>query len=359
MLKYFLYPLAFVYGFITSFRNFLYDSKILKPVSFCLPIISVGNLTVGGTGKTPHAEYLISLMKKEFKVAFLSRGYKRKTKGFLIADHHSTLSEIGDEPVQIKQKFPEVTVAVCEKRKIGIKKLIEDKRLNIDAIILDDAFQHRSVEPNINILLLDYTQPVFEDHLLPVGRLRESLRAFHRANFIIITKCPSQLKPIDQRVLKNRLDIRPYQNLFFTSIVYGEITPAEKGLTLLCDDTRNYTVLLVTGIGNPAPLLEYLNDQVGKIIHKKYPDHFAYTENDLTELSALYSSIDAPQKLIITTEKDMVRLKSVQNYTPDFFRNVFYIPIEIRFLDRTKDLFNKRIINYVRENNSNIKLHKK
>jgi tetraacyldisaccharide 4'-kinase len=359
MQKYHLYPLAIVYGFITSFRNFLYDSKIVKPSSFRLPIISVGNLTVGGTGKTPHAEYLISLLKNEFKVAFLSRGYKRKTKGFIIADRNSDLNEIGDEPVQIKQKFPEITVAVCEKRKVGIKKLIEYKELNIDAIILDDAFQHRSVEPNINILLLDFTQPVFDDHLLPVGRLRESLRAFHRANFIIITKCPSQLKPIDQRVLKNRLDIRPYQNLFFTSIVYGEITPAEKGLTLLCDDTRNYSVLLVTGIGNPAPLLEYLKDQVGQIIHKKYPDHFAYMEKDLTELSDLYSGIDAPQKLIITTEKDLVRLKSVKNYPPDFFRNVFYIPIEIRFLDRTKDLFNQRIINYVRENKSNIRFHKK
>jgi tetraacyldisaccharide 4'-kinase len=359
MFKYLLYPLAIVYGFISSFRNFLYDSKILKPAFFHLPIISVGNLTVGGTGKTPHAEYLISIMKKEFKIAFLSRGYKRKTKGFVLANNHSTLNEIGDEPVQIKQKFPEVTVAVCEKRKKGIKKLIGDKELNVDAIILDDAFQHRSVEPNINILLLDFTQPVFDDHLLPVGRLRESLRAFHRANFIIITKCPSQLKPIDQRVYKNRLDIRPYQNLFFTSIVYGEITPAEKGLTLLCDDLHNYSVLLVTGIGNPAPLLEYLKDQVGQIIHKRYPDHFAYTEKELTELSALFSGIEAPQKLIITTEKDLVRLKAVQNYPPDFFRNVFYIPIEIRFLDRTKDLFNKRIINYVRENKSNIRLHKK
>jgi tetraacyldisaccharide 4'-kinase len=359
MLKYLLYPLAIVYGFITSFRNFLYDSKILKPTAFHLPIFSVGNLTVGGTGKTPHAEYLISLLKKEFNIAFLSRGYKRKTKGFVLANNHSTLNEIGDEPVQIKQKFPDVTVAVCEKRKKGIKKLIENKELKVDAIILDDAFQHRSVEAGINILLLDYTQSVFDDHLLPVGRLRESPRAFHRANFIIITKCPDQLKPIDQRVLKNRLDIRPYQNLFFTSIVYGEITPAEKGLTLLCDDTRNYTVLLITGIGNPAPLLEYLKDQVGKTIHKKYPDHFAYAEKDLTELSALYSSIDAPQKLIITTEKDLVRLKSVQNCPPDFFRNVFYIPIEIRFLDRTKELFNKRIITYVRENKSNIRFHKK
>jgi tetraacyldisaccharide 4'-kinase len=359
MLKYFLYPLSFVYGIVTSIRNFLYDSKILKSKAFQLPIISVGNLTVGGTGKTPHAEYLIALLKKEFNVAFLSRGYKRKTKGFVLADTHSNLNEVGDEPVQIKQKFPDVTVAVCEKRKKGIKILIEDQDRNIDAIILDDAFQHRSVEPNINILLLDYTQPVFEDHLLPVGRLRESLKAFHRANFIIITKCPSELKPIDQRVMKNKLDIRPYQNLFFTSIVYGEITPAEKGLTLLCDDLHNYSVLLVTGIGNPAPLLDYLKNQVGHIEHKKYPDHYSYKESDLAELSTLLLGIESQQKMIITTEKDLVRLKAVPNCPPDFFRNVFYIPIEIRFLDRTKELFNKKIITYVRENKSNIRLHKK
>ena len=358
MLKYLLYPLAFLYGVIASLRNFLYDSKILKPTDFDIPIISVGNITVGGTGKTPHAEYLIDLLRKEFTIAFLSRGYKRKTKGFILSDQHSTISDIGDEPVQIKQKFPGITVAVCEKREKGIQKLLHNNA-SIDAIILDDAFQHRSVEPNINILLLDYTQPVFSDHLLPVGRLRESLKAFHRANFIIITKCPDEMKPIDQRVLKNKIDIRPYQNLFFTNIVYGEISPAEKGTVLFNDDLHHYTVLLVTGIGNPAPFKEYLEKQVGQIIHKKYPDHYAFKKDDLDEINTLFSQIEAKQKMIITTEKDLVRLRSVPDFPDDFFRNIYYIPIEIRFLDRTKDLFNKRIINYVRENKSNSQLHKK
>jgi tetraacyldisaccharide 4'-kinase len=359
MIKLLLYPFSIVYGVITSLRNFLYDSKILKTTNFQLPIISVGNITVGGTGKTPHAEYIISLLKKEFSIAFLSRGYKRKTHGFVLATLKSTLTEIGDEPVQIKQKFPEIAVAVCEKRKKGIQKLMDDKTLNIDAIILDDAFQHRSVDPSINILLLDYTQPVFDDYLLPVGRLRESLSAFHRANLIIITKCPDTLKPIEQRIYKNKLDIRPYQELFFTRIHYGEITPAIKGLSLFSDDLHNYTVLLLTGIGNPGPLLEHVEKQVGNVIHRNYADHYAFKEKDIDDIMEAYDEIGLSQKLIITTEKDLVRLRSVKNPHEEFFKHVYYIPIEVKFLEKSKELFNKRILTHVRENKSNSKFYKR
>ncbi|MBN1924933.1 MAG: tetraacyldisaccharide 4'-kinase [Prolixibacteraceae bacterium] len=357
MLKYLLYPFALLYGFIVSFRNFLYDTKILHTSRFSIPILSVGNLTVGGTGKTPHAEYLISLLKQEFNIAYLSRGYKRKTKGFVIAGVKSTYIEVGDEPVQIKQKFPEITVAVCEKRDQGIRELTNNKNYHFDVIILDDAFQHRSVEPHINILLVDYTRPVFDDHLLPVGRLRESVRSRYRANVIIYTKCPGELKPIEQRIIKNRLNIRPYQDLFFTRIQYGEITPAEKGLALFNDDMRNYKVLLITGIANPSPLIDYLNDQVGTIIHKKYPDHHAYRKEDIFFFLEEFNKIESERKLIITTEKDLVRLKSVKNCPETFFRNVYYIPIEIKFLDRARELFNYRVLNYVRENKSNNRFH--
>lgn len=359
MLKILLYPLSLIYGLITSIRNFLYDSNIFKQHEFDVPIISVGNLTAGGTGKTPHAEYLLSLLKNNFNVAFLSRGYKRKTKGYVLSDKNSTLSQIGDEPVQIKQKFPEVPVAVCEKRVVGINNLLKNKNLEVDAVILDDAFQHRSVKSNINILLIDYTQQIFNDHLMPWGRLRESTNAKYRANFIIYTKCPPDLKPIDQRIIKNKLDIRPYQNLYFTSIIYGEITPAEKGLSLFNNDMRSYTVLLVTGIGNPTPLIDYLQNQVGKIIHKKFPDHYEYKKSDLEKIENEYSAIETSAKLIITTEKDLVRLKSVKDQPKDFFRKLYYIPIEIKFLDRAKDSFNKRILNYVTENKSNSRVHSK
>lgn len=337
----------------------MFDSKILKATSYQIPVISVGNITVGGTGKTPHAEYIISLLKKEFSVAFLSRGYKRKTKGYILANNDSTLFDIGDEPVQIKQKYPEIMVAVCEKRNKGIQNLIDNKNLTIDAIILDDAFQHRSINPSINILLLDYTQPVFDDRLLPIGRLRESLNAFHRANYIIITKCPDHLQPIEQRIYKNRLDIRPYQNLFFTSIHYGEITPAIKGLSLFNDDLHHYTVLLITGIGNPNPLIEHVKNQVGKVIHQKYPDHYAYKERDIDEIFNTFNEIESSQKMIITTEKDIVRLRSIKNPPADFFRNIYYIPIEIKFLDRSKELFNKKILTHVRENKSNSRFYKR
>jgi tetraacyldisaccharide 4'-kinase len=359
MLKLLLYPLSIIYGVVTSLRNFLYDSKIFKTHNFQIPIISVGNITVGGTGKTPHAEYVISLLRKEFSIAFLSRGYKRKTKGYVLSTTESTLFDIGDEPVQIKQKFPEVNVAVCEKREKGIQKLIDNHDLNIDAIVLDDAFQHRSVEPSINILLLDYTQPVFDDQLLPVGKLRESLGAFHRANFIIITKCPDHLQPIEQRIYKNKLDIRPYQNLFFTSIRYGEITPAVKGISLFSDDLHNYTVLLITGIGNPAPLVEHIEKQVGKVTHRQYPDHYAFKEKDAEDIMKVFDEIEASQKLIITTEKDLVRLRSIKNPPPDFFRYVYYIPIEVKFLERSKEMFNKKILTHVRENKSNSKFYKR
>lgn len=357
MLKIFLYPFSLIYGLVVWTRNLLFDIGVFKQNEFNVPIISVGNLSVGGTGKTPHAEYLISILKTKTNVAYLSRGYKRKTKGFVLASMNSTIADIGDEPVQIKQKFPEIPVAVCEKREVGIRKLLKNEHFDIDAIILDDAFQHRSVKANINILLIDYTRQIFNDHLLPYGRLRESTKAKYRANFIIYTKCPTDMQPIDQRIIKNKLDIRPYQNLFFTTIIYGEITPAEKGLTLFNDNMRNYTILLLTGIANPQPLVDYLKPQVGEIIHQKFPDHYNYTVNDLNNLLEQYRQIDTRTKIILTTEKDLVRLKSVKDQPAHFFEQLYYIPIEIKFLDRTKDTFNKRVLNYVTENRSNSKVH--
>lgn len=357
MLKIFLYPLSIVYGSAIWLRNLLFDIKVYKQHEFNVPVISVGNLTAGGTGKTPHAEYLIGILKTKTNVAYLSRGYKRKSKGFVLAKNNSTLEDIGDEAVQIKQKFPEIPVAVCEKRVAGIEKLLSIKEHEIDAIILDDAFQHRHVKANINILLVDYTQQIFNDHLLPYGRLREPTRAKYRANFIIYTKCPMDMKPIEQRIIKNKLDIRPYQNLFFTTIVYGEITPAVKGLTLFSDNMRKYTVLLITGIANPAPLVDYLKPQVGQIEHQKFSDHHNYTSTEIDQIITQFQNIESSKKLIITTEKDLVRLKSVKNVPDKFFEQLYYIPIEIKFLDRTRELFNRRILNYVTENKSNHKIY--
>lgn len=358
-MKILFYLLSAIYGFIVFIRNLMFDMKILKQHHFDVPIISVGNLTVGGTGKTPHAEYLISHLQKEFKVAFLSRGYKRRTKGYLLSDLNSTLFDIGDEPVQIKQKFPNIPVAVSEKRVLGIQKLLENKNLNIDAIVLDDAFQHRYVKPDLNILLVDHTNPIYEDQLLPLGKLRESEKAKYRANLIIFTKCPNEMKPIEQRIIRNRLDIRPYQDLFFTTVVYGEITPATPGAALFDNDLHEYSVLLITGIANPKPLVEYLKTQVGNIIHEKYPDHYYFTETDIQDIETKFESIGTQYKMIITTEKDLVRIRAVQNVSDSLMENLYYIPIEVKFLNHTREQFNKRIINYVKENRSNSKLYKK
>ena len=208
------YPLSLIYGIVVWIRNVMFDINILKSKEFTIPVISVGNITVGGTGKTPHVEYLIRLLKDEFKIATLSRGYKRKSFGFVLANESSTVIEIGDEPRQIKQKFPEIAVAVDSNRVKGINKLLQSEK-NLNAIILDDAFQHRYVSPGLSILLVDYNNPLKDDYLLPFGRLREQAGERQRADIIIVTKCPSKIKPIDQRLLEKDLKMFAYQKLFF------------------------------------------------------------------------------------------------------------------------------------------------
>ncbi len=359
MLKLILFPLSWVYRFIVASRNFLYEAKILKQHEFEVPIISVGNITVGGTGKTPLAEYLVELLNPQFKVAYLSRGYKRKTKGFMLANSTSGVFEIGDEAAQIKLKFPDLTVAVCENRVKGINNLLSNKALEIDLVILDDAFQHRRVKPGINILLIDYTRPLSTDRLLPSGRLREPASAHLRSNLIVFTKCPSQLPPIEQRIIKNNLKLRPYQNLFFTSIVYGEITPAIQGRSLFFDDLKKYKVLLITGIAHPTPLLDHLENSVGTVTHVAFSDHYNFTYKDISQLADTFYQIDSKNKMIITTEKDLSRIRSIPDLPEPFSNNLYYIPIQIRFLDHTKELFNRKIKNYVTENKSNSRLHKK
>jgi len=359
MLNSILLPLSWVYRFLVASRNFLYEAKILKQHEFDVPVISVGNITVGGTGKTPLAEYLVVLLKRQFKVAYLSRGYKRKTKGFVLATPTSGVYDIGDEATQIKSKFPDLIVAVCEDRARGIKNLLSDKSLGVDVVVLDDAFQHRRVKPGINILLIDYTRPLSSDRLLPVGRLREPASAHLRSNIIVFTKCPGQLPPIEQRIIKSNLGLRPYQNLFFTSIVYGEITPAIMGRSLFSDDLKKYKVLLVTGIAHPAPLLDYLKSLVGFVDHIGFPDHYNFNQKDIFQLAGTFDQIESKNKMIITTEKDLSRIRSIAELPEHFTNNLYYIPIQIRFLDHSKESFNRKINNYVTENKSNSRLHKK
>ncbi len=264
-----LFPFTILYGTVIYIRNLLFNIGVLPSREFNFPVISVGNISVGGTGKTPHTEYLIELLNKDFNVATLSRGYKRKTRRFIMANITSTTEEIGDEPRQIKQKFPHVTVAVERDRVKGIKKLIKEKN-DIDVILLDDAYQHRYVKPGINILLIDYNHMIKEDYLLPMGRLREPAYESHRANLIIITKCPEKIKPVEKRIIIKEVNPYPYQRLYFTSLKYGELkavfpNPAGYQSKAGLKEAKPQ-VLMVSGIANPRPLKRQIRG-----ITTKYP----------------------------------------------------------------------------------------
>ncbi len=360
MIKLFLYPLSILYGIVVSIRNFMFNTKLLHSQEFDQPVISVGNITVGGTGKTPHTEYLIRLLSDEFKVATLSRGYKRKTSGFIFADDTASSISIGDEPMQMKNKFPNIQVAVDEKRVRGIKLLFsqEDDR-KPDIILLDDAFQHRYVKPGINIALIDYNRPVGEDQLLPVGRLRESTSALRRAGIIIITKCPPKIKPIDRRIFSKELNIRPYQNLFFTTLEYGNITPAYPDTSTIInnlEEMSHYASLLITGIANPALLEKYVMEKIPATEILNFPDHHTFTGNDMKNILERFYSIQNFKKIIITTEKDVMRFRDIA-FPDELKPYLYYIPLKIRFLDNEEKQFDRKILNYVRENKSNFDLH--
>ena len=356
-----LFPISLIYGLVVYFRNRLYDYSVYKSTSFKIPIISVGNITVGGTGKTPHIEYLVEILQKDFKVATLSRGYKRTSKGFILATTQSSSSEIGDEPRQIKQKFPEVFVAVDSDRVNGINKLLE-LCPDIDVVLLDDAYQHRKVKVNQSILLIDYSRPISKDHILPFGNLREQSSEMSRANTIIITKTPSGLKPIDRRILLNEIKSYPYQDVYFTSFHYGDLMPVfniEKK-TISIHDIKNYSILLVTGIANPKPLLDYLSENVSKNIETiQFSDHYQFTDSDIEFIEKKFHELKSINKVIITTEKDAMRLQIFSNIANNLKENWFYLPIKVIFQNDQAEYFNQQINEYVRKNKTHSFLYPK
>ena len=352
-------PLAFLYKIVIEVRNRLFDWKVLPSEEFDIPVISVGNIMVGGTGKTPHTEYLITLLKDKFKVALLSRGYKRKSTGYQLATSSSSAKTIGDEPYQIKTKFPDIHVAVDSNRRHGIHRLCKDNvSSDTEVILLDDAFQHRYVTPGISIVLMDYNRPAYEDALMPMGLLREPFSSIHRAHTIIVTKCPKDIKPIDFRIVSKHLNLRPYQQLYFTTLSYGDMkafrAPHEaKALSTLTQDTH---ILLVTGIASAAPLVEKLREHTEHITHMEYGDHHRFTQSELKSISKTYASIDAADKLIITTEKDAARLYTYE--LDDTMANALYIlPVKIKFLLGKQELFDNYITDYVSKNSRNRVVH--
>lgn len=356
-----LLPLSLFYGLGVAVRNKLFDWKVLKSVEFDFPVIGVGNITVGGTGKTPHVEYLIELLSNKFKLGILSRGYKRLTKGFLLADKNKTHEDIGDESFQIFSKYKKIDVAVAEKRVNGIIQL-KKKRKDLQVILLDDAFQHRYVKPGVSILLIDYYRPVFKDHYLPFGELRDSKDAIRRANIVVVTKVPDSIKPIEKRLWKKELNLFPYQFLYFSTYQYGRLTPVinSKSIKIPLSEIKesSFALLVVTGIAHPEPLIAYLKKFSKKVTPLHFSDHHLYTSGDLQLIRRKFNSIQDKKKIIVTTEKDSVKLSGLMNSEYALRDQIYYLPVKVKFLDEKKCDFDSNIVNYVAKNKKINRLHK-
>ena len=357
-----LLPLSWLYGLGVKMRNQLFELGILKSRSFKTPVISVGNITVGGAGKTPHVEYLIRLLKDQHQVAVLSRGYKRKSKGFILADKDTPMRMIGDEPYQMKQKFPDVTIAVDRNRCHGIDLLTESAdEKSADVILLDDAFQHRYVKPGINILLVDYHRLIIYDKLMPAGRLREPVKSKDRADIVIITKCPWNLKPMEFRVITKAMKLYPYQQLFFSTHEYEmpiAVFPEEQG-KLGASETldslaslKDKNVLLLTGIGSPEQMKHDMEQMTDHVTPLTFSDHHDFKQKDIVAINEAFAALPEP-KVIITTEKDATRLAVLEELSSEVKQHLYKLPIYIQIMQDQEELFNQAILGYVRKNSKN------
>ena len=350
-----LMPLSWLYGIAVDIRNTLFDTGVLPSVSYDIPIINVGNITVGGTGKTPHVEYLIRLLSDHYCVAVLSRGYKRKTRGYRLASATSTMEEIGDEPWQIKQKFPEVYVAVDANRRRGIKRLLADEATkDVQVILLDDAYQHRYVKPGHNILLINYHRIISDDYLLPAGNLRERASSCRRASTIVITKCPQYITAMGFRVIQSALQLKPYQQLFFSTFAYGTMRQLWGDAKLKPEMLRkdNTHVLLLTGIGNPRQMEQDVRRFAQHITPLTFPDHHYYTQRDAETIRQALLALPNPH-IIITTEKDAARLLRLKKLSEEVRQSTYVLPIEVSIMRDEKNKLDKTIIDYVQENTIN------
>jgi tetraacyldisaccharide 4'-kinase len=382
-----LFPFSWIYGIIVWFRNLFFNIELIPSENFDMPVLSVGNITVGGTGKTPHTEYLIRILSKDYQIAVLSRGYKRKSKGFLIADAQSSLADIGDEPLQMKRKFSNLVVAVDENRRRGIHELM-DKTTKpfIDVILLDDAFQHRYVNPSISILLIDYNRMLQDDFLLPVGNLREPAGQMKRADIVIISKCPENLKPIEIRILTMKIKLQTHQTLYYTTMKYGElkamhpsIAPTGKKIPheenfeeikntdtgrisneLTMDQIRKeqISVLVLTGIAAPNSLIEYVRGYSPNVQTMIYPDHHEFGKKEAKKISQAFEKIKSSGGVIISTEKDVMRIQN-NPYMELLTPYIYYPDLLVHFLEEKGASFEQKILDYVRINKRHRELAKK
>ena len=343
ILRWILLPVTLIYSLIIWIRNILYDKGIFKSTKFSIPTIVIGNLAIGGTGKSPMTEYIVRLLKDHYKIATLSRGYGRKTKGYRLVSENSNATEVGDEPLQFKKNFPDITVAVSEDRCFGIEKLQADH----DLIILDDAYQHRKLNPGYSILLFDFHSLFTPILLLPTGNFRDNFSATKRADLILITKCPESLNEDHKKHIEHKIRTLSLAPIFYTGIAYD--IPTSREGHILQNELKNLDILLFCGIANPTPLEDYLVNLGNRVHLLRFPDHHNYTHYDFNKIINLYNSIPAKEKIIITTEKDIQRVES--NHLSDL--PLYYIPIRLKSMDQQKETFDHFIFNYL-NNHTNV-----
>lgn len=347
LIRLLLLPFSLLYGLGVSIRDFFYRRKLLVSVKFNLPVIAVGNLSVGGAGKTPHIEYLIRLLRPYINVATLSRGYMRKTKGYQIVRPFNSAEDVGDEPMMFARKFPDVFVTVNESRELGIPQIMQHAP-HTQIILLDDAFQHRSVQPGLNILLTEYNRPFTRDFLLPSGRLREWRSAYRRADIIIVSKCPPDMTDVEKEAMVKEIKPFPFQDMFFSSYHYLQpyyiLNPNYR-----LDLQEDIAVLLVCAIAGTDYLLEYLESKAGTVRVKEYEDHHYYTETDLEDIEKMFNALPGGKKVILTTEKDAMRLELHRQWLLEKKLPVMVLPVEVYFHFEQGELFDKAVKEFLLE----------
>jgi tetraacyldisaccharide 4'-kinase len=356
IIKNILFPLSLLYEAGVEFRNKLFDRNILPVEEFSVPVVSIGNLAVGGTGKTPHTEYLVRLLIKKYKVAVLSRGYRRKTRGFVLAGDEASAQSLGDEPFQMHRKFPDLVVAVDGNRRRGIRNLLKlPEAQRPEIILLDDAFQHRYVKPSLSILLTESNHLFYDDRPLPAGRLREPAGNSARADIIICTKCPESFKPIDYRTVLENMELDSHQQLYFTSYLYKSLLPVfpesasvkEESIERLKKESCSF--LLIAGLAHPKALIKQLKNYTSNLQTLIYPDHYTFKAKDIAEIAGIFAGIKNRNKRIITSEKDAVRLMDNAFVPEEIKAFIYYWPIEVVFQEKQEHLFIQKIENHVRD----------
>lgn len=336
-------PIALLYGIGVSIRSFLYRTNVLKSSKFDIPTICVGNISTGGTGKSPHIEYLIRTLSPYIHVSVLSRGYKRKTEGFRMVELDNSALEVGDEPLQFKRKYPSVPVAVGEKRAYAIPQLLY-RNPEIQLILLDDAFQHLAVRPYLNIVLTEYNAPFSKDYLVPAGNLRDWRQSYRKADIIIVTKCPLDENQVQHQKLLSEIKAYPYQRVYFSYFDYGipyALFPNTQ--PQFRDLDKDTDVILICAIAKSNYLVDYLSKKVKSVKTMEFEDHRLFTNYDIAQLKALYDNVDSQKKIIITTEKDAMRLELHREYIVDNQLDIWAIPVEVNFHFGEKETFDNDI----------------